>query len=76
MNGTMENIKAAIKQIQGERVRFKANRGRKKCLISEGILENSYASIFTIAVDEGDFVQRHSYTYCDVFTKNVELKVI
>jgi uncharacterized protein Veg len=73
---TLDSIREELKKIVGKKIEFRANRGRKKCYISEGILEDTYESIFTIMVRQEDFTQRHSYSYCDVLTKIVELKVI
>lgn len=73
---TVGSIREELRKIVGKRIEFRANRGRRKCYISEGVLEDAYESIFAIAVRREDFIQRHSYSYCDVLTKNVELKVI
>jgi uncharacterized protein Veg len=60
----------------GQRVKLKANRGRKKCYMKEGIIHDTYGSIFTVRVDiDSKSVQTLSYTYSDVLTSNVELVV-
>lgn len=69
-------IKRDIETCIGEKVQLKANKGRKKAFIREGILENTYPSIFIVKF-ENDYetTRRVSYSYTDVLTKAVELVV-
>lgn len=69
-------IKKDIENCIGEKVQLKANKGRKKSVIREGILENTYPSIFIVKF-ENDYetTRRVSYSYTDVLTKAVELIV-
>lgn len=57
----------------GEKIKLKANRGRRKTFEKEGILENTYPSIFVVRIDEPNYFQRVSFTYADVLTETVEL---
>lgn len=69
-------IKKDIESCIGEKVQLKANRGRKKAFIREGVLENTYPSIFVVKFEnEYDTTRRVSYSYTDVLTKAVELVV-
>ncbi len=69
-------IKKNIESCIGEKVQLKANKGRKKAFIKEGIIENSYPSIFIIKF-ENDYetTRRVSYSYTDILTKAVELVI-
>ncbi len=69
-------IKKDIETCIGEKVQLKANKGRKKAFIREGILENTYPNIFVVKF-ENDYetTRRVSYSYTDVLTKAVELVV-
>ncbi len=69
-------IKKNIETCIGEKVQLKANKGRKKSFIKEGVIENSYPSIFIIKF-ENDYetTRRVSYSYTDVLTKAVELVI-
>jgi uncharacterized protein Veg len=69
-------IKKDLDTCVGEKVQLKANRGRKKAFIREGVVENTYPSIFIVRF-ENDFetIRRVSYSYTDVLTKAVELVV-
>ncbi len=69
-------IKKNIETCIGERVQLKANKGRKKAFIKEGIIENSYPSIFIIKFEnEYETTRRVSYSYTDILTKAVELVI-
>jgi uncharacterized protein Veg len=69
-------IKKNIETCVGEKVQLKANKGRKKSFIREGIIENSYPSIFIVRFENDyDTTRRVSYSYTDVLTKAVELVV-
>ena len=69
-------IKKLVESNVGQKVKLKANRGRKKSYIKEGIISDTYRNIFTVQVDSGTrTVQTLSYTYSDVLTSNVELVV-
>ena len=69
-------IKRYIESSVGERVRLSTNKGKKKSFIREGIIENSYPSIFTIRFEnEFDLTRRISFSYTDVLTKVIELVI-
>jgi uncharacterized protein Veg len=69
-------IKKNIENCIGKRVQLKANKGRKKAFIKEGIIENSYPSIFIIKFEnEYEMTRRVSYSYTDILTKAVELVI-
>lgn len=74
--GDLFQIKKDIQTFLGEKVQLKANKGRKKAFIREGILENTYPSIFIVKF-ENDYeeTRRVSYSYTDILTKAVEIVV-
>jgi uncharacterized protein Veg len=59
----------------GSRVKIKANRGRNKMDITEGVITQTYPSIFLIEIDDGgsDAVKTISFSYADVLTKDVQM---
>ena len=74
--GDLVQIKRDIETCVGHRVQLKANKGRKKSFIREGIIEQSYPSIFVIRFEnEYDMTRRVSYSYIDVLTNAIELVV-
>lgn len=73
----LKKIREDVETNLGKNVRLKANRGRKKTFVKEGVLENVYSNIFTVKVVElADFVRRLSYSYSDILTETVELTVL
>lgn len=75
-NETIGEIKDSLDQCIGRKIKLKANGGRKKVIEKEGVLENTYPSLFIIRVDENTYSQRFTFNYADVLTKTVELTLI
>lgn len=74
--GDLFQIKKDIETCIGEKVQLRANKGRKKTFIREGVLENTYPSIFIVKFEnEFETTRRVSYSYTDILTKAVELVV-
>ena len=74
--GELFQIKRDIEGCIGEKVQLRANKGRKKSFIREGVLENTYPSIFVVKFEnEYDNTRRVSNSYTDILTKAVELVV-
>ncbi|SHE58695.1 MULTISPECIES: Veg family protein [Caloramator] len=70
----LDAIKKNIDEHVGEKVLLKANNGRKKVLVKEGILEQTYPNIFVVRVEASDNTSRViSYSYSDILTKNVQI---
>lgn len=73
---TLNEIRRNIEGYVGQQVTLKANKGRKRTMIREGVLENTYPSIFVVRIN-GDYnsVRRVSYSYSDILTEAVEVTV-
>jgi uncharacterized protein Veg len=70
----LDLIKSDLESCVGKHVKLKANRGRRKVVEAEGILEQTYPKVFLIRLDaESSPVKRLSYSYADVLTETVEL---
>ncbi len=69
----LREIRSQLEPHVGEKIKLKANRGRRKTYEKEGVLESIYPSIFVVRVDEPHYFQRLSFTYADVLTETVEL---
>ena len=66
-------IRKKLESHIGEKIKLRANRGRRKTYEKEGVLESIYPSIFIVRVDENNYFQRLSFSYADVLTETVEL---
>lgn len=69
---TIATIKRDIECHLGEKVTLKANGGRKKILVNNGVIESVYPSIFVVRL-ESDNERTVTYSYSDVLTKTVQL---
>lgn len=70
-------VKKQIDGYVGSKVRIRANKGRKRVVEKEGVLQNTYPSIFVVKVqnEQQDTYRTVSYSYTDVLTNNVQLSV-
>ena len=68
----LSRIKQDMESHIGEKVVLKANSGRKKVLVNNGVLEKTYASIFVIRLDS-DTQRTVTYSYSDVLTNTVQI---
>ncbi len=71
----LEKIKLDLDACIGKRVKLRANKGRKKVVEAEGVLERTYPKVFVVKLDQANAVERMSYSYADVLTETVELSV-
>lgn len=69
---TIATIKRSIEDHVGEKVTLKANGGRKKILVNNGVIESAHPSIFVVRL-ESDNQRTITYSYSDVLTKTVQL---
>ena len=67
-NRTLATIRNDIERHVGEKVTLKANGGRKKILVNDGIIESVHPSIFVVRLDN-DTQRTVTYSYSDVLTK-------
>lgn len=74
-NNVLKAIKESMDNFVGQPIMIKANRGRKKVLEVEGVLEQTYPKIFVVKLDEEHLATRLSYTYTDILTKTVEVQI-
>lgn len=73
-----DKIRSSIRQQRGSRVMIQLDRGRNKVDIQQGTIQEAYPSVFTIMVDEIDEdrpAQLLSFSYTDVITKEIRMKL-
>ena len=74
---TISQIRKELESCVGKRIQLKANKGRKKTCIKEGIVENAYPSIFTVILgNDVNSGRKVSYSYTDILTLTVEVKIM
>lgn len=70
----LAEIREDLEACVGQKIRLRANRGRRQIVERVGILEKTYPNIFVIRLDEqSESVRRVSFSYTDVLTSTVEL---
>lgn len=74
----IKKVRLSVDKNIGNRVKIRANRGRHKIDITEGVIRKTYPSIFLVevinALDKS--TQNISFTYTDVLTKDVRMQLI
>lgn len=71
----LDLIKRDLDACVGKRVKLRANRGRRRIMEAEGVLEQTYPKVFVVKLGKDSAVRRLSYSYADVLTSTVELEV-
>ena len=63
-------IKNRIEELKGKKLRFKYNGSRNQIEEFNGIIENTYNSIFTIRINNS--VEIKSFTYNDIINESLQ----
>ena len=73
----VKGVRNAVYRAIGSRVLVKANRGRHRFDVNEGVIKEVYPHVFMIEINdsEDDTAKTVSYTYTDILTKDVQLKL-
>ncbi len=76
-NADVGSVRRAVAKHIGSKVQVKSNLGRHKYDVTEGVITQTYPCIFLIEVknEEEDICQTVSYSYTDVITKDVQLRL-
>lgn len=74
----VRQVRKVVNAHIGSRVRIKLNRGRRRVDVTEGVITETYPSIFLVEVanPEEDICQTVSFSYTDVLTKDVCLSLM
>jgi len=69
----LTDIKNDLEPFIGNKIKLRANRGRKKIIEKTGVLESTYPNIFVIRLDEKQIERRVTFSYADILTDAVQL---
>lgn len=70
----VDEIKDRLRDLEGQRVKVRANMGRSRIVESAGTLVHVHPSLFVVEVEERrGRTARQSYQYVDILTGTVEL---
>mgnify|MGYP002408760376 FL=1 len=65
-------VKELVEEYIGKRVSFKVKKGKRRSQINEGIIADTYPSVFTVHVENKGLKRVMSFNYIDILTNNVE----
>lgn len=68
-------VKGAVEDCIGKKVKFKLKKGKSRSHFNEGIILDTYPSIFTVYVEKKDYKRIVSFNYIDILTNNVEFYI-
>ena len=71
----LADIRRDLELHLGEKVWLKANRGRRKAMVREGVIESTYPYHFLVRMGDAHNYSRISISYADVLTQSVELAI-
>lgn len=73
----VNRVRKAVVSHLGSKVKIRANKGRHKIDITEGVISETYPSIFLVKVQDEleETFQMMSFSYTDVLTRDVELTI-
>lgn len=73
---SVAEIRKDLKENIGKSVILEADKGRKRIVTREGILESAYPNLFVVKIsNEFNSIRRVSYTYSDILTSTVKITV-
>ncbi|MEE3392075.1 MAG: Veg family protein [Lachnospiraceae bacterium] len=74
----IKKVKFSVDRNIGNKVMIRANKGRHKISVTEGIISKTYPSIFLVEVPNklDSTIQTISFSYTDVLTKDVQMQLI
>lgn len=72
---SLDRIREDLTELIGQKVQIRANKGRRQVMEAEGVIEGIYPNIFVIKLSEDHALSRLTYSYADVLTETVELRV-
>ena len=68
----MTRVKKTIDSFVGKKVKFKVMKGKSKKVFKEGIIADTYPSVFTVNVENKGFKRVVSFNYIDILINHVE----
>lgn len=69
---SVTRVKELVEGCVGQKVKYKIKKGKSKTQISEGVIADTYPSVFTVYVEKKGFKRVVSFNYIDILTNYVE----
>lgn len=71
---SLDMIKQEITKLKGQNIKMQVNKGRKKIVHYEGVVEDIYKSVFVVRV-VNDNRDKVSYSFSDVLCGDVKIAI-
>lgn len=76
----IERVKTLLTENIGKRIKLSAKKGRKRIIVRQGVIKETYPSIFLVLLDSiSEFATTErtvSFGYADILTKSIEIIVV
>lgn len=72
---SVARVKGLVEDCVGQKVKFKVKKGKSRSQINEGIIADTYPSVFTVHVENRGLRRVVSFNYIDIITNYVEFYV-
>ncbi len=72
---SVTRVKGLVESCVGQKVKFKVRKGKSRSQIKEGVIADTYPSIFTVHVNNNGSRRVVSFNYIDILTNYVELYI-
>ena len=69
----LSDVRKAVFRHRGSKVVVRANKGRHKYDVNEGIIKEVYPYIFMLEIKDNDENKMISYSYSDLLTNDVQM---
>jgi len=72
---SVTRVKGLVEDCVGKKVKFKVKKGKSRSPVREGIIADTYPSIFTVHVENNGSRRVVSFNYIDILTSCVEFYI-
>lgn len=69
---SVARVKGLVEGCVGQKVKFKVKKGKSRSQMNEGVIADTYPSVFTVYVDSKGLRRIVSFNYIDILTNYVE----
>ncbi len=69
---SVARVKGLVEGCVGQKVRFKVKKGKSRSQFNEGVIADTYPSVFTVHVESKGLRRVVSFNYIDILTSHVE----
>ena len=76
----ISRVRDLLSENLGEKIKISAKKGRKRIVVRQGVLLNTYPSIFTVMLEStsefAEGMRTVSFSYSDILTKSISITVL